>query len=180
MLIGYARPLHNDLNCEQQIKILTTNQCGKLFLENHASAKRRIELDKMITALNQKDKVTICKLYAIADSTHHLVEVITAIHEKGAFLHSVKEDIDTSNHGGYSLEFIVKQLANFQSDLISEKTRKGIYKAKQKGISTGRPRKPDANVQKAILMYESKKYTLQEIRNETGISKSTLYRYLET
>ena len=63
--------------------------------------------------------------------------------------------------------------------MISEKTKIGISKAKQKGITTGRPRKPDENVQRAIIMYQSKKYSLDEITNETGISKSTLYRYLE-
>ena len=54
-----------------------------------------------------------------------------------------------------------------------------MSKAKQKGITTGRPRKPDENVQRAIIMYQSKKYSLADIKNETGISKSTLYRYLE-
>ena len=63
--------------------------------------------------------------------------------------------------------------------MISEKTKKGLSEAKQKGIATGRPRKPDENVQRAIIMYQSKKYSLAEIKNETGISKSTLYRYLE-
>jgi len=54
-----------------------------------------------------------------------------------------------------------------------------MTKAKQKGANPGRPRKPDENVKRAIAMYESRKYSLAEITNETGISKSTLYRYLE-
>ena len=73
----------------------------------------------------------------------------------------------------------MKYLVEFQSDVISEKTKQGLYEAKQKGVTTGRPRKPDENVKRAILMYQSKKYSLAEIKAETGISKSTLYRYLE-
>ena len=73
----------------------------------------------------------------------------------------------------------VKHLVEFQSDVISEKTKKGLNEAKQKGVVTGRPRKPDENVQRAIEMYQSKNYTLTQIKEETGISKSTLYRYLE-
>ncbi|MNJ70793.1 Helix-turn-helix domain of resolvase [compost metagenome] len=71
-------------------------------------------------------------------------------------------------------------MLTFQSDIISENTRKGLYEAKEKGTKLGRPRKLDENVKKAIQMYESKKYTLAQIREETGISKTTLYRYLES
>ena len=85
-----------------------------------------------------------------------------------------------SNTTGYHFIYIVKHLVKFQSDVISEKTKKGLYEAKQKGITTGRPKKSDENVKRAIIMYQSKKYSLTEIKNETGISKSTLYRYLES
>lgn len=180
MLIGYVRPFQNDLKCQQQIKQLKNQHCDKIFIEHHASAKRRNKLDEMMHQLNGGDKIVITSLYAIADSTHHLVEILEMIREKGASLLSLDEAIDTEEPNSYSFEYIVKHLAQFQSDVISEKTKKGLHKAKEKGVSTGRPRKPDANVQKAIMMYESKKYTLAEIRQETGISKSTLYRYLES
>lgn len=62
---------------------------------------------------------------------------------------------------------------------MSENTKKGLYEAKQKGIKPGRPRKADENVKRAIVMYQSQKYNLAEVKEETGISKSTLYRYLE-
>ncbi|WP_252232229.1 helix-turn-helix domain-containing protein, partial [Clostridium sp. ZBS15] len=99
--------------------------------------------------------------------------------KKEAFLQSINEKIDTSNKNGYTFTEIIKHLVKFQSDVISEKTKKGLYEAKQKGVTPGRPKKPDENVKHAIVMYESKKYSLSEIKKETGISKSTLYRYLE-
>ncbi|MDQ0166942.1 DNA invertase Pin-like site-specific DNA recombinase [Bacillus horti] len=55
----------------------------------------------------------------------------------------------------------------------------GLYAAKQKGVKPGRPRKPDENVKRAISMYQSQQYSLAQIKAETGISKTTLYRYLE-
>ena len=98
---------------------------------------------------------------------------------KGVSFQSLNEGIDTSHDSRYSFKNIVKHLVEFQSDVISEKTKKGLNEAKQKGVVTGRPRKPDENVQRAIEMYQSKNYNLTQIKEETGISKSTLYRYLE-
>jgi len=180
MIIGYMRPDQDDLDCEHQLGMLQEKKCTKIIAEAHASAKRRVQLEGLIKNLNQGDKIIVVKLYTIADSTRHLVEVLEAMEKKGAYLQSLREGIDTSSTAGYSFSHIVKHLATFQSDVISEKTKKGLSKAKQKGVTAGRPRKPDENVQRAIGMYESKKYSLAEIKNETGISKSTLYRYLES
>lgn len=118
-------------------------------------------------------------MFAFADSTRHLVELLEILDMQQAFIHSISENIDTRKAGGYSFSDIMKHLVDFQSDVISEKTKRGLYEAKQKGRVPGRPRKADENVEKAILMYQSKNYTLAEITEETGISKSTLYRYLE-
>jgi len=179
MLIGYMRPYQDDENCEQQFKILTQKNCHKIISEAHGSAKQRNILEDLLNSLCKGDKIIVSKLYAIADSTRHLVELLDRVDAKGAFLQSLQERIDTSDTNRYSFTYVVKHLAVFQSDVISEQTKKGIMKAKEKGESVGRPRKPDENVQRAIDMYQSKKYSLAEIRNKTGISKSTLYRYLE-
>lgn len=179
MLIGYMRPYEDDLDCENQLRKLLKMNCELLISEEHLSAKKRTKLSNLINNLNQGDKVVVTKLFGLADSTRHLVELLEAINAKGAFLQSLDEEIDTSNTSGYQFIDIVKHLVEFQSDVISEKTKRGLSEAKQKGIATGRPRKPDENVQRAIIMYQSKKYSLEEIKSETGISKSTLYRYLE-
>ncbi|MCQ6273949.1 recombinase family protein [Bacillus sp. V3B] len=179
MLIGYIRPFQEDLNCEIQHQNITKTNCDTIIIEDHSSAKKRIKLKNMIDNLNQGDKIVVTKLFTFADSTRHLVELLDAIDAKGGYFQSLKEGVDTSNDSGYFFKNTVKHLVEFQSDVISEKTKKGLYEAKQKGVITGRPRKSDENVDRAITMYQSKKYTLAEIKNETGISKSTLYRYLE-
>ena len=179
MLIGYMRPFQEDLNCELQHKDIERINCDMLIIEDHSSAKKRIKLETMIDNLKQGDKIVVTKLFVFADSSRHLVELLDAVDAKRGYFQSLKEGIDTSHDSGNSFKNIVKHLVEFQSDVISEKTKKGLNEAKQKGVVTGRPRKPDENVQRAIEMYQSKNYTLTQIKEETGISKSTLYRYLE-
>ncbi len=179
MLIGYMRPFQEDLNCELQHKDIEKINYDMIIIEEHSSAKKRIKLKTMIDTLKQGDKIIVTKLFVFADSTRHLIELLDTVDAKGGYFQSLKEGIDTSNDSKYSFKHIVKHLVEFQSDVISEKTKKGLNEAKQKGVVTGRPRKPDENVQRAIEMYQSKNYTLTQIKEETGISKSTLYRYLE-
>lgn len=179
MLIGYMRPYQDDLNCEDQLENLKKSNCTTIISEEHSSAKKRIQLKNMISILNKDDTIVITKLFALGDSTFHLVELLETIGKKGAYLKSLTEEIDTSSETGYDFTDIVKHLVQFQSDVISERTIQGLHEAKQKGITTGRPRKSDKNVNRAIIMYQSRKYSLNEIKAETGISKSTLYRYLE-
>lgn len=179
MLIGYIRPYQEDRDCEIQHKNMESIHCDMIIREDHSSAKKRIHLKEMIDHLNNGDKIVVTKLFAFADSTRHLVELLDAIDDKGAYFQSLGEGIDTSVGAGYSFKDIVKHLVEFQSDVTSQKTKQGLYEAKQKGVVTGRPRKPDENVKRAITMYQSKKYSLAEIKEKTGISKSTLYRYLE-
>lgn len=179
MLIGYMRPYHDDQNCDIQLLELKKSNCVEFISEEHSTTKERPQFNNMIHNLKQGDTIVIAKLFALADSTRHLLELLELIEEKGAFIQSIKEGIDTSNISGYQFKYIVKHLVDFQSDVISERTKQGLLRAKQKGVTTGRPRKSDENVQRAIVMYESKKYSLAEIRDETGISKTTLYRYLE-
>lgn len=177
MLIGYVRPTWDDINCEYQLQKLEQYNCAKVVAEDHSSAKRRGMLDTMIEALKPGDKVIVVKLFSLADSTRHLMELLEQINSKEASIMSITEGIDTLSR--YCFSEIVKYLVDFQSDVTSEKTKEGINEARQKGIASGRPRKPDENVKRAIQMYQSKKYSLAEIKSETGISKSTLYRYLE-
>ncbi|MBP1926675.1 DNA invertase Pin-like site-specific DNA recombinase [Sedimentibacter acidaminivorans] len=179
MLIGYVRPYRGDLNCEYQLENLNKLNCATIITEEHSSDKKRKQLIKMINNIKKGDVIVVAKLFSIADSTRHLVELLEEMDMKGAYFQSLSEGIDTSNPSWSHFTEMVKDLVQFQSDVISENTKEGLYEAKQKGITAGRPRKNDESIHKAIKMYESKKYSLSEIKKETGISKSTLYRYLE-
>ncbi|WP_110111544.1 recombinase family protein [Bacillus sp. CGMCC 1.16541] len=179
MLIGYMRPYEKDLHCKNQEVNLINLNCETIIIEEHSSAKERTQLCDMINKLQEGDKIIVNKLFTLADSTRHLVELLEKINQRGAYIQFLDEGIDTSSPAGYSFIDITKHLLNFQSDVISERTKQGVSQAKKKGITTGRPKKPDENVRRAIEMYQSKTHTLAEIKEKTGISKSTLYRYLE-
>src|SRR5699024_5905668 len=130
----------------------------------------------MFDSLRHGEKIIIAKLYSLAESTRHLGERLQKIEEKGACIPSLNAGLQTSNRSGPQFVYIVQYLVKSQRNEVREKTTKRLRNAHKKGVTTGRPRKADENVQRAIIMYESKKYSLAEIRSETGISKSTLYR----
>ncbi|WP_458462085.1 recombinase family protein [Paenibacillus sp.] len=179
MRIGYMRPYQDDLDYKQQTSLLHSIPCDTIIVEDHASAKRRTNLTHMMENLKPGDTIIVSKLFALADSTRHLVELLEMVDAKKAAIYSIMEGINTSQSEGYLFSSVVRHLVDFQSDVISEKTKRGLFEAKQKGNNPGRPRKTDENIKKAIMMYESKKYSLAEIKDQTGISKTTLYRYLE-
>src|SRR5699024_5911094 len=103
----------------------------------------RNKLETLLHSLHEGAKVIVSKLYTIADSRSHLVKLLNRFEVGGDYSQSLQEGIDTSDTVGYSFTYVVKQLSEFQSDVISEQTKKGMVKAKEKGESVGRPRKPD-------------------------------------
>src|SRR5699024_5162334 len=116
----YMRPYQDDENCEQQFKILTDKSCHKIISEAHVSAKRREKLEDVLSSLQKGDKIIINKLYAIADSTRHLVELLDRIETSGPSVQSSEDAVHSSASNGYSLPHFGKQHAMFQSDVISE------------------------------------------------------------
>src|SRR5699024_3055952 len=103
MNIGYTRPTQSDPHCEKQNRVLTEKGCKKIISEEqeHPKEKKRNELEKMLHNIMQGDKIIVTHLYALAGSTHHLVEVLERIQQKGASLESIREGIDTSTAQGY-------------------------------------------------------------------------------
>ncbi|SDD26406.1 Site-specific DNA recombinase [Terribacillus halophilus] len=133
-------------------------------------------LEELLEELQPGDVLVVRKLYSLANSTKHLIEICRNLKEKQAALISIEDSIDTR---GDSFFQHLEQIANFRKEVVGERTKAGLSAAKSRNRTGGRPRKPDRNVQKAIDMYRSKKYTIADITIETGISKTTLYRYLQ-
>lgn len=179
MLIGYMRPFPGDVTCEEQTKKLMDYQCQIFVKEKHISPKNRVELRHMIDNLQQGDKVIVYKLFAIADSSRQLVDVLSQIEDKNAYFQSIEEGINTEKIDGKPFKAIIQSIVDFQTDIASVQTKRGLSEAKQKGSHIGRPRLADESVRQAVAMYQSKQFSLAQIKEKTGISKSTLYRYLE-
>ncbi|WP_044783965.1 recombinase family protein [Bacillus thuringiensis] len=177
MLLGYMRPYQKDSKCRQQYDILKKMHCKKFFLEESTTQQRK-QLQQMLDNLSPGDIIIVTNFFIIADSIIHLDEILKTIDTKKAYIKFLNENIDTSISTRYHLNDILISLITFQTDIISDRTTQGMYKAKQKGISTGRPKKTNKKVQLAINMYKSKKYSLNQIVTATDMSKSSLYRYL--
>ena len=100
--------------------------------------------------------------------------------QKGVQLVSLKESIDTSSSTGKLLFTIMSALAQFERDVIADRTRKGLQAARARGHFGGRPKTDTKKLQQALKLYRSGQYMAREIKELTGITKSTLYRYLRT
>jgi len=175
---GYTRPFgEKELN---QLQFYKLHQLGEIEIlqESHSHAKNRDALDVLLTKLNTGDELFVYSFYALADSTRHLLDLLHLFQERQVVVHFLANDISTSSTASYTFIDIIEKLVHFQSEMISEKTKLGLIEAQKKGNTAGRPKKSKSSITKAIEMYHAKK-SLDEIKEVTGISKSTLYRNLE-
>ena len=179
MIYGYVRPLYDDADCKDQLKKINSSDIT-IFQEAHGAPKKRIELERMLMDIQMGDTVIVEKMFVLADTSRHLMELLKLCEKDGVTIHFINEGINSNELLSISLQDMVDFFIHFQTDIVKQSTTLGIVHAKERGKSIGRPKKSDDNVKKAITMYHSGKFTLLDIKNETGISKSTLYRYLET
>ncbi len=179
MKYGYIRPVTINNTVNEQIKkieIYTKN----IFEEMHANNKKRNELD---TLLNSKlvfgDILYITDLCIIADSTKHLVDILDLLSAKGVSLYVINLNRNLITDSNENFIKILHDITDFQSDIVKFRTRMGLENYTREGKSLGRPKRDDKNLRDAIEMYMSKKYTLDEIKAKTNISRATLYRHLD-
>lgn len=177
MIYGYARPLFNDINSKNQLNSLK-EKCDVIYSEEHGPEKNdRLQLERLLSKVKHGDKIVVEKMAVLANSFQDFIELLKTCRTKKVKIYFLKEEIQSDEL--VSLEDIMTHIIQFQSDMIKQTTTMGMEEAKKKGKTIGRPKKPDENVKKAIAMY-NKGYKLIDIKNKTGISKSTLYRYLES
>lgn len=178
MIYGYQRPLYNDE--DMQIQTAALKNCDRLFTENHGRAKKRVALEELLMTIEKDDTIQVLRFFGIADTTRHLEDLLKICKRDQVTIHFMEENISSTQILEMSLEQVLQFFLTFQSDIVKQSTTLGMAEAKAKGKSIGRPKKSDDNIKKAIEMYQSGNNTLLDIKNETGISKSTLYRYLES
>ncbi|ACA40157.1 recombinase family protein [Lysinibacillus sphaericus] len=178
MIYGYQRPLYNDE--DMQIQTAALKNCDHLFTENHGRAKKRLVLEELLMTIEKDDTIQVLRFFSIADTTRHLEDLLKICKRDQVTIHFMEENITSKQILEMQLGQVLQFFLTFQRDIIKQSTTLGMAEAKAKGKSIGRPKKSDENVKKAIEMYQSGNSTLLDIKNETGISKSTLYRYLES
>lgn len=180
MLLGYARVSTDDQILDRQIDALQNAGVDKLFCEKITGTKAdRPKLNELFDQLRPGDIVVISDLTRLSRSTKDLFNIVEKIQTRGADIKSLKENwIDTTTPQGKLLFTIFAGISQFERDLISQRTREGIAAAAARGRHGGRPPKRNPKADIAIAMHADNKYSISEICAATGLSKSTLYRYL--
>jgi DNA invertase Pin-like site-specific DNA recombinase len=138
--IGYARVSTTDQTTKQQQDALESAGCLEIYHESKSgkSAVDRPELQKMLASLQPGDVVTVWKLDRLGRSLSDLLKIIERIYEAGAFFRSLTEGLDTTTAAGRMLSSVVGAFAEFERNLISERTKAGMNRARAEGRSVGR------------------------------------------
>lgn len=182
MLIGYARVSTPSQNLDLQIRALKEAGCHKIFTDIASGAKaERPGLKDAEMVLREGDALVVWKLDRLGRSIQHLIESINTLKAKGIGFRSLQEAIDTQTSGGKLVFHIFSALAEFERDLIVERTSAGLQAARARGKQGGRPRVLDQSKDLRLLkqMHADASYSIRDICKTLAISRSTFYRYLK-
>ena len=180
MKIGYARVSTEEQNLDRQIDILKQIGCDRIYEEKVSGIKKeRPELNKMLDQIRTGDVIIISDLTRLSRSVKDLFSIVEQIEGKGVNIKSIKESwVDTTTAQGKLMFTIFAGISQFERNLISQRTIEGLNAARARGKKGGRPKVNDKDIKLAIKMYNSKIYSISEIMKATGVSKTTLYRYI--
>ncbi len=178
-VFGYARVSTEQQNLDRQLDMLKGYGVDYIYNEKMTGTKRnRPELEKMLERLTAGDTVVIESLSRLGRSTKDLIWLMETFNQKGVNLVSLKESIDTTTSTGRLLFTLMSALAQFERDVIADRTREGLASARARGRIGGRPATDSEKLRRAEKLYNSGEYSVKEITELTGVRKSTLYKYL--
>lgn len=183
MLIGYARVSTQDQTLNLQKDALDKIGCVKIFTDTISGATtERKGLDEALGYVREGDTLVVWRLDRLGRSLKHLIETITDLNNRKIGFKSITENIDTTTSGGKLVFHIFGALAEFERDIIKERTRAGVQAARARGRLGGRPKAKTLNTPKKVAMAQSlindKTNSIDEICKTLGISRATLYRYI--
>jgi|SaaInl7_135m_RNA_FD_contig_21_922598_length_862_multi_5_in_0_out_0_2 DNA invertase Pin-like site-specific DNA recombinase len=180
MNIGYARSsiLESQAESDAQVERLEKAGCEKVFHEQVNSSGLREQLDLAIHTSSEGDVFTIISLAGIARSTSHLVKLTAMFLERGVRLVVLEPGLDSGTPNGRLMITMLEVVAQFENDLLLERQREGIARAKSEGKYLGR--KPTAKAKtKEILALRDEGFGVTEIVNRLNISRASYYRILK-
>ena len=184
MLVGIARTstLDQQAGLEAQVRDLQAFGCEEVYQEQVSSVGERPQLDAAIKSLRKGDKLVVTKLDRLARSVRHLGELLETLEAKGAGLVILSmggQQIDTTTATGKMMLNVMASVAQFEREMMLERQREGIAKAKAEGKYTGR--KPTAmNKSDAALSLLKSGLSKAMVCEQLGISRASLYRILAT
>jgi DNA invertase Pin-like site-specific DNA recombinase len=181
MLIGYARVSTIEQDLALQTDALKKAGCEYIFDDTVSGATtQRPGLTAALSHVRKGDVLVVWRLDRLGRSLRHLIDVIADLEKRGVGFRSLQESIDTTTSGGRLIFQIFGALAEFERSLIRERTQAGLKAARARGRKGGRPKALDAKkIELVYRLYDEKKHTIAEICHMVGVSKPTLYAYLE-
>ena len=180
MVIGYARVSTDSQELNRQQDLIHKHGVDKLFAEKMTGTKRnRPQLNQLLETVRQGDTVVIESLSRLGRSTKDLLNLMGEFKSKGVKVISLKEDIDTDSPTGQLILTVLSAISQFERDVIVQRTKEGIQSAKDRGIKFGRPKADVRAIEKVLALYDTHSYSYREISELTGVSVSTIYRYLK-
>ncbi|WP_436664514.1 recombinase family protein (plasmid) [Alicyclobacillus acidoterrestris] len=180
MLIGYARVSTQDQHLELQHDALRNAGCERIYEDIASGAKAsRPGLDEALQYLRKGDTLVVWKLDRLGRSLKHLIEVVTELSERGVGFKSLQENIDTTTPGGKLIFHVFGALAEFEREIIRERTNAGLNAARARGRLGGRPRAMDEKkVQMAKRLLSDPSNSIDDVCKILQVSRTTLYRYV--
>lgn len=180
MYIGYARVSSAGQNLDMQLQALTDAGCINIFEEvMTGKRKNRPQLDNMLKMMRAGDTVVVYKLDRLGRGLKHLIELLELFDREGVHFMSLKENIDTTTPTGRLMFHVAAMFAEYERSMIAERTKSGRDAARVRGRMGGRPAIDQKKLDKALKLYDSKTHSVSEITALTGISHTTLYRYIK-
>lgn len=179
-MIGYARVSTRDQHPEAQHDALRAAGCERVFTE-HASGTlaRRPALDDALAFLRPGDTLVITKLDRLGRSVANLKALSDDLQSRGVDLKAFAQGIDTTTPGGRLFFHMLAAIAEFEHDLILERTHDGLAAARARGRKGGRrPTMTRTRVAQARAMYDTREHTVQTIAETFGVTRATIYRHL--
>ncbi len=180
MLIGYARVSTHDQTLDLQLDALQKASCERIYQDTISGAKtERPGLQDALEHLRRGDTLVVWRLDRLGRTLKQLIELINDFNAKDIGFKSLQENIDTTTSGGKLVFHIFGALAEFERDIIRERTNAGLQAARARGRLGGRPKA--LNPKQIALtrsLYESHEHSIQDICNILGISRGTLYKYV--
>jgi DNA invertase Pin-like site-specific DNA recombinase len=179
-LLGYARVSTTDQHPQLQVDALQHAGCYRVFTETASGARSdRPTLAQVLDQLRPGDTLVVWKLDRLGRSLRHLVDTVTGLADRGIGFRSLQEAIDTTTPGGKLVFHVFAALAEFERDLIRERTSAGLAAARSRGRRGGRPSVVSGHkLQVAREMYCSGQYTVAAIAEALGVSRASIYRHL--
>jgi DNA invertase Pin-like site-specific DNA recombinase len=184
VLIGYARVSTHDQTPALQRDALQQAGCERIFTDTASGAKaERRGLEEALDFVRPGDTLVVWKLDRLGRSLQHLIAVITRLQERGIGFKSLTEQIDTTTSGGKLIFHVFAALAEFERDVIRERTQAGLSAARARGRRGGRPKAAALSDAKKVAMaqalYSDKGNSVADICKTLRVSRSTLYRYVK-